>query len=135
MKKNNLKLKHRDLIFYLLLSAFCLIFAMIYEQYSHGVHSVYMRYMFLIPAVLGCVPALLCPLLHLPMPGRLWNDGVLILTLTSCLEGVFEIYGTSSPYVKYELYGGLILLFLDLALHCYQHSTLTMRKRIQELNH
>jgi len=133
--KAKLNIKHRALAFYLLLSAFCFAFAVIYEQYSHGVHSVYMRYMFLIPLVLGGIPALLCPLLHLPQPGRLWNDGALMLTLTSCLEGVFEIYGTSSPYLKYELYGGLILLFMDLALHCYQHSTLTLRKRMQEINH
>lgn len=39
-------------------SAFCLVFSLIYNVFSHGVHSPYMTYLCLWPLILGVLPAL-----------------------------------------------------------------------------
>ncbi|MCH4265308.1 MAG: hypothetical protein LKF79_01530 [Solobacterium sp.] len=64
----------RYAVFYLLFSAVCLIFSMVYEFYSHGVSSIYMRYLFLIPLVLGFVPCALTEYLKLPLPGMIQSS-------------------------------------------------------------
>jgi hypothetical protein len=105
---------------------------MVYEFYSHGVHSIYMRYLFLIPLVLGFVPCALTEYLKLPLPGRFWHDSVLVFTGGSCLQGIMEIYGTSSIYTKYMLYAGIGLVLIELALRCYTRSTVTISQRMKE---
>ena len=43
---------------YLIAAAGCALFALIYAQFSHGVHSPFMTFMFAIPLVGGALPAL-----------------------------------------------------------------------------
>ena len=101
---------------YLWLTCFCALFALVYEYFSHGVYSLSMLLMFLVPLLLGALPCLIQSRRHQPMPGRLWHDGVIVLTLYCCLHGVLEIYGTDSPYESAYLYAGILLLAVQAAL-------------------
>lgn len=96
-------------------AVFCGVFALIYGQFSHGVFSAFLGWMFLFPLLLGALPFLL--LWRLPSagyPGTMaryaYHSGLAALTLGSCLTGIFEIYGSTAPLVKAYWVGGGILL-------------------------
>lgn len=88
---------------YLAAALGCGAFALVYAQFSHGVYSPYMTFMFLIPLVGGALPALVCLLAKkasLPVVARQsWAFAVASLTVASCLRGIFDIAGTASPYL------------------------------------
>jgi len=80
----------------------CAGFSAIYESLSHGVWSAWMVCLCLYPLVLGVLPAFACRRLDLRIPllsRDLWTCGVMTLAMGSCLQGVVEIYGTTSPLV------------------------------------
>ena len=92
--------KDRSVSVWLIMTVFCGLFAFVYELFSFGVYSSGMIFMFAYPLLLGVLP---CIVLKGHM-GRLWNDGVLLLTAASLLNGVFEIYGTTStmtPHIRW----------------------------------
>ena len=105
------------LIGMLVTSLFCIIFAIIYNHFGHGVYSVYMTYMFLFPLILGSgVYGLVLILPQMKgvsrLPFNLYNSGIATLTVGSLLKGIFEIAGTSSPYVVvYWLVGTTMIVF------------------------
>ncbi len=88
---------------YAIAAVSCLVFAVIYAQFSHGVHSMFMTWMFVIPLVCGCVAALVQQALghqcDLRLPRQLWGLCAATLTVASCLRGIFEIAGTGSPWL------------------------------------
>lgn len=94
------------------ITIFTAVFAAVYEHFSFGVYSKAMIFMFLFPLVMGFIPSLLLAINRWGSLPRLWNDGVLTLTAGSLLTGVFEIYGSDSPYTPWFFYGGMVLLFL-----------------------
>lgn len=107
---------------YLVLSALCGIFSLVYEQFSHGVRSGFMILLFLFPLLLGALPALALTLLpgsRAPGPAvrTLWNSAVATLALGSCLTGIFAIYGTTAPLVTVYWVAGLGLLAAALGLY------------------
>jgi len=75
--------------------------------------------MFLWPLLLGAVPFFLMRKKKNP-PDELWlyHAGVITLTAGSCMKGILEIYGSSTPYlpVYWFLGGGLLGLFLMLSV-------------------
>ena len=95
----------KSTLVYSCVAVFCLIFFLIYDQFSHGVHSPYMTWLFGWPLLLGA----------LRRPGwlsvRLYHSGVAALTVSSMLRGIFEIAGTASDYQQWLMIaGGLLLL-------------------------
>lgn len=100
----------RNALVWLGISIFCMIFAAVYEYFSFGVYSASMILMFLYPLLLG---ALMCIIFRRDM-GRLWNDGVLLLTAAAMIRGILEIYGTSSPYTFWLTVLGLLCIFLGM---------------------
>ena len=100
----------------LIAAAALLLFAAVYERFSHGVISVFMVGAFLIPLLGGCLPGLL--LQRLPArrrpggPSRwLWGAGLTVLTAGSLFRGVLEIYGTTSRLgAVYWTVGGALCL-------------------------
>lgn len=80
------------------LAALCVIFTVIYEQFSHGAISVHMRCMFLMPLA-GCVlPALVgyvTPLHRLVSRAafNLWNSGLAVWTVGCLFRGIVNISG------------------------------------------
>lgn len=94
------------------ITGFCILFSLVYEHFSFGVWSMYMALLGLIPLLLGVIPALF----HQKSMGRLWNDGVLCLIAGSMAQGIFEIYGTSSPWPHRLMIIGTVLLIAQLFL-------------------
>lgn len=105
-----------------LISAFCVVFYLVYNMFSHGVHSPFMTYMFAWPLFLISVPSLLMaliPFLHGPsvLSALFWNTGAAAVTVSSLLRGVFEIAGNSSVYQEYMMIAGFIMLGIGLILY------------------
>lgn len=115
---------------YLAVSAFCIIFDQVYAVFGHGVRSASMSFMFLYPLTGGVSVFLL---LHFISPAvsagpyrlfyNAYNSGLAALTLRSMLYGIFEIAGTSSPYLTaFTVCGwtmmitGILILLLNILL-------------------
>lgn len=92
---------------YLIASIACVIFAMIYEAFSHGVYSNYMIFAFLLPFIMGAGISFILYLINkkeasvLPSKfgNNLYNASVATLTFGSIFNGVLEIYGTTNAKV------------------------------------
>lgn len=100
---------------YVKVTIFCLVFSFIYAQFSHGVSSIHITYLFLYPLCLGILVSL-C-LLHMKKSKRvsflvthLYHTGVTSLILSSTLRGIFEIAGTSSIYQSRLTIIGIVLI-------------------------
>ncbi|MBQ4416362.1 MAG: hypothetical protein II868_01600, partial [Butyrivibrio sp.] len=79
-------------IVYLLVSLFCFVFGMVYEHFGFGVTSPFMHLAFLIPLLLGFLPALVLGLIKrnraYSETGRMfWRLGILTLTAGSLFRG------------------------------------------------
>ena len=106
----------KSTLVYSCVAVFFLVFFLIYDQFSHGVHSPYMTWLFGWPLLLGTLPcAVFWRIPQLRRPGwlsvRLYHSGVAALTVSSMLRGIFEIAGTASDYQQWLIIaGGLLLL-------------------------
>lgn len=113
---------------YLVVAVFCVIFDRVYALYGHGVYSAAMSLMFLYPLAGGtAVFALLWGLV--PDAERIrrrtlfynsYNSGIAALTVASALRGVFDIAGTSSPYLPVMIVSGALFCAFGLAGYCLQ---------------
>lgn len=97
---------------YLLAALFCIVFAGIYEYFSHRVYSGYMIFAFTIPLVGGALPYLLLTQSGKQFPGRaaisLYNSGITALTVGSIMRGVLDIYGVTNSLTNvYWIAGGV----------------------------
>ncbi len=95
---------------------FCILFSTIYEFFSFGVFSIYMIALGVWPLFLGILPSLFFKE-HM---GRFWTDGILMITLGSMLQGILEIYGTSSIYPIIMMAAGVAFLMLAGVLHLFE---------------
>ena len=96
----------------------CAAFALIYAQFSHGVHSPFMTFMFAIPLVGGAAIALGSGLAHVEPPRKTrqaWALAIASLTVASCLRGIFEIAGTASPLLPAYLVAAAIFAAIGFA--------------------
>ena len=112
----------RALPVYVGVTAFVLVFGIIYEHFSFGVYSIYMQYAFVIPLVLGVLPSLIFAMMKHPpclrtLGRRFWHDGIAVLTVGSLFTGVLHIYGTSSGWSYLYAVAGAALLALALLFH------------------
>lgn len=108
------------------LSLFCALFSIIYECFSHGVYANAMIFLFVTPFLLGTLPCLILACFQKDMPGRLYQDGVLALSLAQLLTGILEIYGTSSDLTLYFMIFALFLLGSGVFAYIFRH--LPMRR-------
>ena len=78
---------------YLMATLFCIVFAAVYEYFSHQVYSDYMIFAFAFPMIGGALPFLLVALRGRNFPDdiaiSLYNPGIASLT-------VLDIYGTTN---------------------------------------
>lgn len=115
---------------YLGIALFCGFFSFVYEHFSHGVYSDYMVYLFLFPLVGGTLAfGILWLLGGRFFPERLslnlYNSGIAALTVGSCLEGVLEIYATTSDYMPVYWITGAALTASGIL--CFLGSLLSLR--------
>jgi len=116
---NNIK---RTLVYYLVITLLCGLLSLIYEYYSHGVYSNYMIYSFVIPLILGVIPFLISLIkqkyyFNSSLEKILHNFAIATLIIGSFLEGIVEIYGTTSNYTSYYLVVGSLFLFTSTFIH------------------
>lgn len=100
---------------YLLTAAFCIVFCMIYEQFSYGEHADCMRLMFLLPLLGGAVPFGILAYSRgwrgLSRVGyNLWNSGIAVLSSGCLIKGIIEISGRTSDYDMFYWIGGTAML-------------------------
>ena len=108
------KLKEQGKI-YIIVTLICILFAMIYESFSHGVISNFMVYAFMIPLVLGVVVSYVSYYLKIKklpteIENKTYNAAVATFTIGSIIEGVLQIYGTTNSKVYVYLAVGIMLL-------------------------
>ena len=120
-KKSDEKLDKISKI-YLGISAFCIVFAAIYEYFSHEVYSAFMIFAFLIPFLGGTVVFYTIKRFATStMPGELlvslYNCGIATLTVGSIFQGVLEIYGTTNSLVNVYLVLGNMLIISAVAIY------------------
>jgi hypothetical protein len=118
----------KTVLIYFVVSLFCVFFGLEYERFSHGVYSNYMIYMFLFPLLGGAAPfGVLWLIKKLSFPGRvsfnLYNAGIAALTVGSCMQGVLQIYGTSSDLTLVYWITGIFLTACGAAFYIFSKST------------
>ena len=90
----------------------CVAFNFIYAQFAHGVASPFMTFMFAIPLGLGALPALALSFAGTRRPQaaarQAWALCIASLTVASCLQGIFEIAGTASPWLLAYLVAAVV---------------------------
>jgi len=117
----------KTMIVYFAVSLFCILFDRVYALFGHGVYSASMSLMFLYPLVGGALAFLL---LWFFIPGgdnvpcyrfsyNSYNSGVAMLTIQSVLTGIFEIAGTSSPYLIVFTICGWALLSIGMVINLW----------------
>ena len=105
----------RAVLLYATATALCFVFGQIYEHFGFGVTSPFMHLAFLIPLLLGFLPALVLGLIKrnraYSETGRMfWRLGILTLTAGSLFRGALDIYGTQSFLLMVYPFAGAICL-------------------------
>lgn len=118
----------QDFLLTLIGSGVCLIFFLIYDQFSHNVRSAYMTYLFLWPLILGALPYGIMTFItrrtsSVKLPGNesrlFYNLGLEAVTMSSLLRGIFEIAGTASIYQTFLMYGGIVFLIIGIMFYAF----------------
>lgn len=97
------------------ITAFCLVFCAVYEIFSFGEHSLYMRMMFMMPLLGGAVPfGLMAVSENPPSISRaafnMWNSGLAVRVSGCLVRGIIEISGRASDYdIYYWTVSGILL--------------------------
>ena len=97
------------------LALLCIVFTVIYEQFSHGAASNHMRCMFLMPLIGCALPALVAFLTPLHrFVGRvafnLWNSGMAVWVIGCRFRGIVNISGRHTTLdTPYRVAGWLFL--------------------------
>ncbi len=111
--------KKADIWLYLALF-FCLV-GRVYEYFAYNVFSYALIYAFVYALVFGCLFRII--LIKSPvqyMPGHLSNSmydcGIITLTVGAIIDGILEIYGTVSTYIRYYYIVGTLVMLLALIL-------------------
>ncbi len=104
---------------------FCIIFALIYEIFSHSVISYAMVLSFLWPMLGGVLLYTLLmkapPRLHPTVAAALlYNSGIVLFTLGSVFQGVLEIYGTTNRLQKIYVIAGAFFLMSGILSYVLQ---------------
>ena len=122
---NDKKCVYRSVVIYIGISLFCNAFNIVYAKFGHGVTSIYMTYMFLIPFLLGTVVNLGIGLNdRLPVPFRtirhFYNSGIATLTVGSCVKGIINIAGSSTILIPVYVVAGLAMLMIAIIKYVVQ---------------
>ena len=115
-------------------AAFTLLFALVYECFSHQVYSGFMLLAFLFPLLGGALPyALLARASRRAQPGVLsrclYDSGLAALTAGSVFRGVLEIYGTTSRLEAVYWICGTALCLFGLAVYGFCRAVMLPQDR------
>ena len=120
-------------VIYAAAAAFCAVFGLVYESFSHGVYSPYMVWAFAFPLVLGAAPFLIiwglseynrengrCNLVPCTLAAYTYASGIAALTVGSIMRGVLDIYGTTNKLSNVYWPFGIILTALGIIFYVIQ---------------
>ena len=101
---------------FLIISALCLIFGLIYELFSHQVYSIFMLGAFIVPLIMGAIiPSIIC---KIKMPSeaenRWYNASIATFIFGSFIKGFLDIYGTTNSKIWIYFVVGLALLLISI---------------------
>lgn len=110
---------YKQALKYLVISLALLFATIIYENFSHGINSIYMRITCLFPFIGGTLLTLILTNQHKPnkLSISLWRMGLSTLVVGSFLLGVFEIYGSIETFVYIYFYVGGVLSILSIIIY------------------
>ena len=119
----NKKILVSRMIMYIVITAFIALFGIVYEQFSHNVHTFYMWFAWIWPLIFGFIPYLLLYVFKIEkVPGLItesvYHFGVAMLTVRSVYKGVIIIYNTTND-VMVLVYTILAIVFLLLGVALY----------------
>lgn len=118
MSTLDIKYFKKQSIVYLIVSALTLVFALIYEKFSHNVYSPFMLGAFIIPLFLGAAISFITYKMKCTtrrrLQNNLYNAGVATLTVGSIFVGVLEIFGTTNAKVIVYFFVGVLFILLSL---------------------
>lgn len=103
-------------------AVFCMVIFLVYDQFSHGVRSFYMTFLwlpFLGDGLVQTVLALLSSRFFFRWADRLFHAGTAAVTVGFLLRGIFEIAGTGSYYLPVFFLAGALLLAASAVLYLY----------------
>ena len=112
---STLDIKKEQIRFYIY-TIFCILFTIIYQQFSHGVISYYMILSFLFPLI-GLLETqfIINKNKNIKIISHnLFKSSIITFTLGSILKGVLDIYGTTNKLIITYLILGLILLIISI---------------------
>ena len=107
----------KAMIVYAIISVLCIVFDIIYEHFSYGENSLYMRLMFLFPLIGGVgVNALLYfkQRSFQRLQFLLYNSAIAILVSGCLVHGIIAISGRVATFDLYYGIASLIFLFLTI---------------------
>lgn len=118
---------------YIIVTLTCILFAIIYEGFSHGVISNFMMYAFTIPLLFGVFVYYLLYYLKIKklptgIENKTYNAGVATFTVGSIIEGVLQIYGTTNSKVYIYLVVGLVFLLFSISSYLLRKNKKTEEK-------
>ncbi len=101
------RLALKTTLVYMAVAMLCIIIDNIYALFGHGIRSDAMSLMFLFPLLGGALPFFLLwfgkadfePIKARRFFYNVFNSGIAALTVSSMLQGVFDIAGTASVYL------------------------------------
>ena len=127
MKRNSKEIKEaqktarKTKYIFLAAAVFCLIFAVVYECFSHGVISWFMLLAWTVPMTGGFVPMLIFGRRKMAryFPGCLsrycWYTWIGLFTVAMILKGVLDIYGTTNKLLNLYWKLGICAAVISLA--------------------
>ena len=96
----------------------CVLFAIVYRIFGHGIYSLHIRFLFTLPLFYFLVFRVIYRTkANVYMPALIAFRGIMVSELArNALIGIFEVYGTTYSKVKYLLYVTFFLAFLTVVL-------------------
>lgn len=111
LSTSDIKIGRKNLVAYIAIALFCMLFTLIYEKFSYGEYSWYMRCMFLYPLLGGAGASLIFWKKRVNCwSARLWNSAMAVFTCGSLVHGIIVISGRSSAYDGYYWIAGSVFV-------------------------
>ncbi|MBM7642006.1 hypothetical protein [Streptococcus loxodontisalivarius] len=110
-------------IIYLAISIFCVIFTYVYELYSYGESSPYMRLMFLAPLISAAFFVLTAfgfTWLQNRASLLVFNSGIAIIVSACLVKGIIEVSGRTTTIDQPYWYVAIAFLVLSLILGLFK---------------
>ena len=104
-------------VVYLCITLFCVIFNIIYTYFSYGMTSTHMKYMFLFPLLLGCIPSILLVITKMyryitRITFNMWNAGCATFITGCIVVGIITNSGRNTDvFFIYCTIGAVMIIF------------------------